>query len=108
LSQLEVYDETTASYRSVLYEAHLSEVFVPYMDPSELWYVQSMYMSVMTRQERRRIARCIFFLLLLVLFLFSPQINDRTLSFFLFLFQQRQTGTLKRTWTVVNTALAFS
>jgi Cu2+-containing amine oxidase len=39
LSQIQVYDETTLSYRSVLYEAHLSEVFVPYMDPSEAWYV---------------------------------------------------------------------
>jgi primary-amine oxidase len=43
LSQIQVYDETTLSYRSVLYEAHLSEVFVPYMDPSEAWYVPAFF-----------------------------------------------------------------
>lgn len=36
LSSIDVLDEDT--YRSVLYEAHLSEVFVPYMDPDAAWY----------------------------------------------------------------------
>ncbi|NRA88435.1 MAG: tyramine oxidase, partial [Rhizobiales bacterium] len=35
LSQIEVNDQ--AKWRSVLYQANLSEVFVPYMDPSEAW-----------------------------------------------------------------------
>ncbi|HTU64283.1 MAG TPA: hypothetical protein VMF89_37715, partial [Polyangiales bacterium] len=36
LSRIEAYDG--ARWRSVLYQAHLSEVFVPYMDPDEGWY----------------------------------------------------------------------
>lgn len=36
LTNLEVDDQGT--WRSVLYEAHLSEVFVPYQDPSAGWY----------------------------------------------------------------------
>lgn len=36
LSQIEVLDQDT--WRSVLYSAMLSEVFVPYMDPDAAWY----------------------------------------------------------------------
>ncbi len=36
VSNLDVKDG--ADWRSVIYQAHLSEVFVPYMDPSEGWY----------------------------------------------------------------------
>lgn len=36
LSQIEARDGD--DWRSVLYQAHLSEVFVPYMDPDEGWY----------------------------------------------------------------------
>lgn len=36
VSNLDVNDAGT--WRSVIYQTHLSEVFVPYMDPSEGWY----------------------------------------------------------------------
>ena len=39
LSNIEVRDGRR--WRSVLYQAHLSEVFVPYMDPTEGWYFRT-------------------------------------------------------------------
>lgn len=36
LSNLDVNDQ--GNWRSVIYQTHLSEVFVPYMDPTEGWY----------------------------------------------------------------------
>ncbi len=36
ISNLDVNDQGT--WRSVIYQTHLSEVFVPYMDPSEGWF----------------------------------------------------------------------
>lgn len=36
LSDINVQDK--GNWRSVLYQAHLSEVFVPYMDPGNAWY----------------------------------------------------------------------
>src|SRR5690606_12586030 len=36
VSNLDVKDGD--DWRTVIYQAHLSEVFVPYMDPSEGWY----------------------------------------------------------------------
>lgn len=39
LSRIEVRDTTAGDrWRSVLYQAHLSEVFVPYQDPGKGWY----------------------------------------------------------------------
>lgn len=39
LSQIQVKD--LEKWRSVAYQMHLSEVFVPYMDPSEAWYFRT-------------------------------------------------------------------
>ena len=39
LSNIEVRDGRR--WRSVLYQVHLSEVFVPYMDPTESWYFRT-------------------------------------------------------------------
>ena len=41
LSNIDVRD--SERWRSVLYQAHLSEVFVPYMDPSAGWYFRHLH-----------------------------------------------------------------
>jgi primary-amine oxidase len=38
LDEIEVYDQMKDIWRDVLYQASLSEVFVPYMDPDVGWY----------------------------------------------------------------------
>jgi primary-amine oxidase len=112
LSQIQVYDETTLSYRSVLYEAHLSEVFVPYMDPSEVWYVIRTTRHIPT-QNWCLLLLCIIhrllsfshpthFIIRPCRLLLLPQQTNPTHD------PPSPTGTLERTWTAANTVLVFS
>uniref|UniRef100_A0A0D6QWY4 Amine oxidase n=1 Tax=Araucaria cunninghamii TaxID=56994 RepID=A0A0D6QWY4_ARACU len=43
ISTADVYDENKGRFRSVLYRGFLSELYVPYMDPSEDWYYKTYF-----------------------------------------------------------------
>ncbi|KAL0910997.1 hypothetical protein M5K25_019097 [Dendrobium thyrsiflorum] len=43
ISHASVLNDENNDYRSVLYKSYVSEIFVPYMDPSEEWYFKAFF-----------------------------------------------------------------